>query len=137
MVGFVSFLIVFMAGSVLSGGIALAVTGDLDVPLFLEHHLLLVPMLLFVFALTFFLAVPLRTTTPTVLAGFAIPLMLSLTQTFSSMGNPGAEPSVINPMAYGTRVLTGQPLVPAALLLLALTAVLLAMGWIWFTKKDI
>jgi ABC-type transport system involved in multi-copper enzyme maturation permease subunit len=132
-----SFVIVFMAGSIVAGVLAWSIVGDLDLPGFMWHHLSLMPMLLFVISLTFLLSVPLRNTTPTVLAGFSIPLVLALTHMFSSMSDPGAEPSILNPMAYATRVFTGQPLLEAAVLLLSLTIILFAIGWVWFCRKDL
>ena len=132
-----SFLVIFTAGSLLAGIIAGLIVGDLDILVFLWHHLELMPMLLFVIALTFFLGVPLRTMTPTVLAGFSIPLALSLTHMFMSAGNPGAEPSILNPMAYSTRVFTGQPLWEAAAVLLVLTGILFLAGGVWFCRKDV
>mgnify|MGYP001004932955 CR=1 FL=1 len=132
-----SFIPVFILGTLIAGIIAAAIVGNMDLLEFLAHHLTLMPMLLFVIALTFFLSVPLRNVTHTVLAGFSLPLILSLTHMFMSAGDPGSEPSILNPMAYSVRVFTGQPLLEAAGVLLVLTCILFLAGGMWFCKKDI
>jgi ABC-type transport system involved in multi-copper enzyme maturation permease subunit len=133
----VSFVAVFLLGTVLAGAIAAIIVGGLDYPAFLAHHIMLMPMLLFVIALTFFVSVPLRNVTYTVLAGFSIPLALSLTHMFMTLSDPGAEPSILNPMAYPTRVFTGMPLGEAAVVALVLAIALFMAGAVWFGKKDI
>lgn len=132
----ISFLIIFAIGTLIAGGIAWAIVGGLDLPIFLIHHLMIMPMLLFVLALTFFFSVPLRTITYTVLAGFATSLILSFTYSFELMANPGSEPSILNPLAFGYRVMAGLPLANALCVLLAFTIVLFVAGGYWFIKKD-
>ncbi|MBA3046547.1 MAG: hypothetical protein KKH41_01610 [Candidatus Thermoplasmatota archaeon] len=132
-----SFIIVFIAGSLVAGIIAWAIMGDLDLLLFIAHQLMIVPMLLFVLALTFFFSVPLRNITYTVLAGFASSLFLSFTYSFGLMANPGSEPSIFNPLALGYRVMAGQPLAEALVVVLAATVVLFLVGAAWFVKKDV
>ena len=132
-----SFLIIFIIGSLVAGGIAWAIVDSLDMPLFIAHQLMILPMLLFVFALTFFFSVPLRTVTYSVLAGFAGSLFLSFTYSFELMANPGSEPSIYNPLAYGYRVMAGMPLAESFLVVLASTIILFVVGGIWFMKKDI
>lgn len=133
----ISFLVVFTIGILIAGIIAWAIVGGLDLPLFLVHHLMITPMLLFVFALTFFFSVPLRTTTYSVLAGFAVSLVLSFTYAFILMANPSSEPTILNPLAFGYRVMTGLPLTEALLVVLVLTIVLFVAGGLWFTRKDL
>ena len=130
-------LIIFIIGSLVAGGIAWAIVDSLDMPLFIAHQLMILPMLLFVFALTFFFSVPLRTVTYSVLAGFAGSLFLSFTYSFELMANPGSEPSIYNPLAYGYRVMAGMPLAESFLVVLASTIILFVVGGIWFMKKDI
>ncbi len=132
-----SFLIIFVLGTLVAGGIAWAIVGDLDLPLFLLHHLMVLPMLLFVLALTFFFSGPLRTTTYSVLAGFAASLFLSFTNSFALMANPGSEPSIYNPLAFGYRVMAGMPLANAFIVVLVFTIGLFILGGFWFLKKDI
>ncbi|MCK5291711.1 MAG: hypothetical protein KAR39_06820 [Thermoplasmata archaeon] len=133
----ISFLIIFMIGTLIAGGVAWAIVGGLDLPLFLIHHLMVMPMLLFVFALTFFFSVPLRTTTYTVLVGFAVSLVLSFTYSFELMANPASEPSIFNPLAFGYRVMAGLPLAEAFYVVLVLTIVLFVAGGLWFCRKDL
>jgi ABC-type transport system involved in multi-copper enzyme maturation permease subunit len=133
----ISFLIIFFIGTLVAGGIAWAIVGGLDLPLFLVHHLMIMPMLLFVFSLTFFFSVPLRTTTYTVLAGFAVSLILSFTYSFELMANPGSEPSIFNPLAFGYRVMAGLPLANGFYVLLAFTIALFIAGGFWFIRKDL
>ncbi len=133
----ISFIVIFLAGSMVAGVIAWAIIGGLDLPLFLIHQVMILPLLLFVMSLTFFYSVPLRSTTPTVLAGFATSLFLSFTYAFGMMANPGEEPSILNPLAYGFRVMAGQPLAGSLLVVLVLTIVLYIAGAVWFMKKDI
>ena len=132
-----SFTMVFIAGTLVAGIIALAIMGDLDLPLFLLHQLMIVPMLIFVLALTFFFSVPLRNTTYTVLAGFASSLFLSFTYSFGLMANPGSEPSIYNPLAFGYRVMAGQPLMEALVVVLVATIIIFVVGGVWFVKKDL
>ncbi|UCD91833.1 MAG: hypothetical protein JSV43_06240 [Methanobacteriota archaeon] len=133
----ISFLIIFTIGTLVAGGIAWAIVGGLNPPVFLLHHLMIMPMLLFVFSLTFFFSVALRTTTYTVLAGFAASLMLSFTYSFALMADPGSEPSILNPLAFGYRVMAGMPLANAFYVVLALTIVMFTAGGVWFSRKDI
>ena len=132
-----SFLIVFTMGSLVAGALALIIMGDLDLPLFLLHQIMILPMLIFVLALTFFFSVPLRNTTYTVLAGFATSLFLSFTYSFGLMANPGTEPSIYNPLAFGYRVMAGMPLTEALVVVVVGTAILLVVGGVWFVKKDL
>ena len=133
----ISFLVVFTIGILVAGVIAWAIVGGLDLPLFLAHHLMIVPMLLFVFALTFFFSVPLRTTTYSVLAGFAVSLVLSFTYGFILMADPGSEPTILNPLAFGYRVIAGLALADAFYVVMVLTIVLFVAGGLWFCKKDL
>ena len=133
----ISFTIVFMAGTLVAGVLALAIMGDLDLPLFLLHQIMILPMLIFVLALTFFFSIPLRNTTYTVLAGFATSLFLSFTYSFGLMANPGTEPSIYNPLAFGYRVMAGQPLTEALVVVLIATAIMFVIGGVWFIKKDL
>ena len=135
--GIVSFFIVFMAGTLVAGIIARAIVGDLDFMIFIQHHIMLMPMLLFVIALTFFFSVLVFSLTYAVLAGFGATLLLSLTHTFATMATPGAEPSIWNPMAFGFRGLAGQELGPALVIILGLAAVFYLVGTVIFLNKDI
>ncbi|MCK4717062.1 MAG: hypothetical protein KAT70_00220 [Thermoplasmata archaeon] len=131
-----AFFIVFMAGAVLVGIIAIGIMGDLDLPLFLLHQFFALPLCLFVIALAFFLSVPLRTTTYTVISSFAISLILSFTYAFSLMTGSGT-PSPLNPLALGYRILVNAPLVEPMIYAFVFSAVLFAAGTVWFVKKDI
>ncbi len=132
-----SFLMIFTIGSLIAGVIAWAIVSSLDLPLFILHQLMILPMLLFVFALTFFFSVPLRTVTYSVLAGFAGSLFLSFTYGFALMADPGSEPSIYNPLAFGYRVMAGMPLAESFLVVLVSTIILFVAGGLWFIKKDI
>ena len=73
----------------------------------------------------------------TVLAAFGATLILSFTHTFANMANPGSEPSVINPLAFGFRVLAGLELGAALAVVLAASVVLYLAGTVLFVKRDI
>ena len=133
----ISFMIIFIIGSLVAGMIAWAIVGDLDLPLFILHQIMILPVLVFVLALTFFFSVPLRTVTYSVLAGFAGSLFLSFTYSFELMASPGSEPSIFNPLAFGYRVMAGMPLFESLLVVLVSTIALFMVGGIWFMKKDI
>lgn len=131
-----SFLITYTIGSIMVAVIGAFVVGDLDVSLFVLHQIMVLPMCLFVFSLTFFLSVPLRTTTPTVIGSFGASLALSFLYSFLLMGGD-TNPSELNPLAFGYRVLVGLRLEYAAGIALFFSALLLAIGFLWFKKKDL
>lgn len=131
-----SFLLVFTVGSIIVAIIARAIVGEMDIALFLLHQFMVLPMCLFVISLTFFLSVPLKTTTPTVITSFAISLVLSFTYTFLLMGGDSA-PSVLNPLALGHRILMELPLAGAVGAALLSAGVMLGVGTVWFLKKDL
>ncbi|MCK5039181.1 MAG: ABC transporter permease subunit [Thermoplasmata archaeon] len=133
----ISFIVIFMLGSLVAGIIAWAIVGGLDLGLFLVHQVMIIPLMIFVMAMTFFFSVPLKATTPTVLAGFASALFLSFTYSFGQMANPGSEPSILNPLAYGFRVMAGQPLFESFLVVVVMAVVFAIAGAVWFMKKDI
>jgi len=131
-----SFLLVFMVGSLIVAAIGAVIVGELDAPVFVLHQIMVLPMCLFVFSLTFFLSVPLRTTAPTVMTSFGISLALSFAYSFLLMGGDTA-PSELNPLALGYRILVGLPLEYAAGIALVISIVLIGGGFFWFTRKDI
>ena len=131
-----SFLLVFVAGSVIAAAIGSLVVGELDAPLFVLHQIMVLPMCLFVFSLTFFLSIPLRTTAPTVIASFGISLALSFIYSFLLMGGD-PTPSVLNPLALGYRIVAGLPLEYASGIALVMSVALMGGGFLWFTKKDL
>jgi len=132
----ISFLLIFLAGSVIAAAIGSLVVGDLDTPHFVLHQIMVLPMCLFVISLTFLLSVLLRTTTPTVITSFGISLALSFTYTFLLMGGD-PTPSVLNPLALGYRILFNLPLEEATMVALFGSIVMLGAGIFWFTKKDL
>jgi ABC-type transport system involved in multi-copper enzyme maturation permease subunit len=133
---FVSFLLVFLIGSVIVGLIGSIVTGETDAPLFILHQMMVLPMCLFVFALTFFLSVPLKATSLTAITSFGISLALSFTYSFLLMtGDP--IPSELNPIALGYRVLLELPLGGAIAATVLSSLALLGAGVLWFMKKDL
>jgi len=130
-----SFLVVFLACSAVAAGIG-AAAGGLDVGLFLVHQLMLLPLCLFVLGLTFFLSVPLRTTTPTALTSFAICLALYFAYSFL-LAAGGGLPSPLNPMCMGHRMLVDASIIETATASLGYACVLFAAGAVWFVKKDL
>lgn len=131
-----SFLLVFVVGSAIAAAIGSIIVGELDVPLFILHQMMVLPMCLFVFSLTFLLSVPLRTTAPTVITSFGTSLTLSFTYSFLLMaGDP--TPSVLNPLALGYRILLDLPLEGAMTVALMGSVAMLGAGVLWFTRKDI
>jgi len=131
-----SLLIVYTIGSCIVAAIGASIVGELDVSLFILHQVMVLPMCLFVFSLTFFLSVPLSTTALTAIGSFGASLALSFAYTFQLMGGDAA-PSDLNPLALGYRVLVGLPLEFAAGMALLISTLLLAIGFLWFKKKDI
>jgi len=132
----ISFFVLFMIMSMIAGVIAWLIVGDIDVLQFLAHHIMVLPMCFFVFSLTFFISVPVRQTTPTVIAGFAIALALSFLYTFLAMAGD-STPTILNPLALGYRIQLALPLAGAVLVALVSSAVLFGLGTLWFWKKDI
>ncbi len=131
------FFFVYFVGIALSGAIAAVIVGNLDYPLFMLHHVQILPMFLFTYALTFFLSVPLRNTTPSVLTAFSITLAASFLYTFTTMADPTAVPSGYNPLTLGYLILIDSPLTEPMIISLAYAAGLYSAGLLWFNKKDI
>ncbi len=131
-----TFFLLFVIVSLIALLAGLLIVGNLDAAAFMAHHFLVFPMCLFVFSLTFFLSVPLRQTTTTVIASFAISLALSFLYTFMAMGGETA-PSILNPLALGHRILLALPLEGAILVALVSSGILFGIGTVWFMKKDI
>jgi ABC-type transport system involved in multi-copper enzyme maturation permease subunit len=131
-----AFLFIFVAGSMIAAVIGSLIVGELDASIFILHQVMLLPMCLFVISLTFLLSVPMRTTAPTVITSFGISLALSFTYTFLLMGGD-TDPSVLNPLALGYRILVGLPLEYASGIALVMSILMLGGGFLWFTKKDL
>lgn len=131
-----SFLLVFMTGAVIAAAIGGAIAQDMDFSLFVWHHVLLLPLCLFVISLTFLLSAFLGNTAPTVIVAFGITLALSFAYTFLIMaGDP--VPSEFNPLALGYRVLTGLPLEGAIVFTVLFSGAMLTAGALWISKKDL
>jgi len=129
-------IIVFVGGSAIVSVIGSAIVGGMDAGLFLLHQILVLPMCLFVFSLTLFLSVPLRTTAPTVVTSFAIALALSFAYSLLIMtGDP--TPSPLNPLALGYRILLDLPIDAATSIALAFSGIFLIAGAVWFTRRDL
>ena len=135
-VSLTSFLLVFLTGTIIAGAIGSLIVGEMDTPLFILHQIMVLPMCLFVISLAFFLSIPLRTTTPTVITSFGISLALSFTYSFLLMSGD-SSPSVFNPLAIGYRVMLGLPLESAIVIALLSSGVMLCGGILWFMKKDL
>jgi len=131
-----AFLFVYFAGIAFVGGIGAAIV-ELDYPLFIWHHVLVLPLFLFTYALTFFLSVPMRNTTPAVLSAFAFTLAISFLYTFILMADPLTPPSPYNPLTLGYQILIDEPLGGPILISLVYAAALYFSGVLWFNKKDV
>jgi len=134
-VSILTFTFVYSIGALLVGLIGGLVVGQLDLPLFLLHQLMIFPMCIFIIALTFFFSVPIQSSAPTVLSSFGLSLVMSFTYSFSLMGD-ATVPSPYNPMAFGYRVIMDQPLAEPLIVILIASTALFTAGILWFNKKD-
>ncbi|MFH0816675.1 MAG: hypothetical protein V1934_07665 [Methanobacteriota archaeon] len=132
----VSFIVVFLASGILVAGAAVAIVGGMKIDVFMAHIIWLLPLCLFILGLTFFVSVPMRTTTPTVLTSFAICLVLYFTFSLL-MASEGGLPSPWNPMSIGYRILVDAPVAETAVISLGYACAFFGAGSAWFVKKDI